>query len=206
MNKWLSSTVHAYIDNFGATDVPAVVEVGSRDGHDAVELGRRISRGVTDESLWGVLCLEPNPAQAQVIKENYPFVHVMEVAASDVNGDADFIVYKGDEGDVGSSSLDLNWKAGALEGDVIKVKTIRLDSIITYEDVDIMKIDTEGYSLQVLHGLGDKIRNTKVYHIETETWTGSTQKVKDLMADNGFKLYDEHEQYGNMPDLVFVRV
>lgn len=207
MNTWLNSTVHSFLDNFGEVEIPVVVEVGSRDGHDAVELARRISRGgAYQEELGAVMCFEPNPVSAQAIRRNYPLVYVVEKAASDKTGRAEFMAYEGNEGDVGSSSLNLNWKGDDLAGEVITVDTVRLDEVLANDEVDIMKIDVEGHSLEVLHGLGDKLRLVKVYHIETESWTGSDAAVKKYMTEHGYMLYDEMEQYGGMPDLVFVRV
>ena len=110
MNKWLESTILAYIVHFSATFRPVVWEVGSRDGHDGVELAQRIYAG---KNFWEdakVVCIEPNPPQAKIIRNNYPQAEVFEVAASDRGGKQRFMVYDGDEGAVGSSSLDLGWK------------------------------------------------------------------------------------------------
>jgi len=201
MNTWLNPTVEAYLSSFGKTKLPIVWEVGSRDGHDGYELAKRIS-STGDMELHLV---EPNPAQARVCEENYPNAHVYEVAASNAVGSAKFIVYEGDEGAVGSSSLDLNWKEGDLEGEIIHVKTDCLENMIGDEEIDIMKIDVEGHSMQVIEGLGDKLRQIKVLHIETEKWTDSNFKVKAFMHPRGFTLVDETEQYGGMPDQVWVR-
>lgn len=207
-NRWLDTVIKVYKFNFGTTPTPVVWEVGSRDGHDGVELAKRIYKG-DEKWFWSratVVCFEPNPAQARIINENYPTVRVEELAASNITGTSDFIVYKGNEGDVGSSSLDLNWKGDDLEGDVIKVKTVKLrDMISKHDKIDIMKIDVEGYSMEVLEGLGSKLRNIKVFHIETETWTGSDKKVRDYMNSKGYILVDTVEQYGGMPDMVFVK-
>lgn len=206
MKKWLDSTIKNYKHYFGDNGKPVVWEVGSRDGHDGVELAKRIYKG---EEMWfwsnaDIVCLEPNPDQFKIIQKNYPEVRAFEFAASDQNGFADFMVYHGDEGAVGSSSLDLNWKEKDLEGHVIKVETVRLDSMIEDEQIDIMKIDVEGHSLAVLEGLGEKLNQVKVMHIETETWTGSDQKVKDFMRVRGWTLVDVAEEWGGMPDQVWL--
>lgn len=207
LNTWLNPVTQAYERFYGLTQTPVVWEVGSRDGRDGVELASRIYSG-TQDWFWTsakVVCLEPNPAQAAIIRSEFPEVEVFEVAASNENSEADFIVYKGDEGAVGSSSLNLDWKADDLEGDIIKVKTVRLDELIGDEKIDIMKIDCEGHSMEVLEGLGDKLNQIKVFHIETEKWTDSNIKVKAFMIGRGFTLVDETEQYGGMPDQVWVR-
>ena len=198
MNQFLTSTVDAYLAT-QHTGTQTVWDVGSRDGRDGVELGERCQADVT--------CVEANSEQAEVIRRSYPQVRVYELAASDRRGVAPFMVYEGSEGDVGSSSLDLRWKAhDHLPGHVVQVRTERLDSLVGDEQIGVMKIDVEGHSLQVLKGLGKKLRNVQVFHIETETWTHSDTRIKAFMQSHGYKLVDEQEQYLHMPDLVFVRV
>lgn len=207
INTWLDSAIQAHERFFGKKEKPVVWEVGSRDGKDGVELAKRIYAG---EEMWFwsnavVVCLEPNPDQAKIIKENYPEAEVIEVAASNKTGEAPFIVYHGDEGAVGSSSLNLRWKADDLEGHEIIVKTERLENLIGDEQIDIMKIDCEGHSPEVIDGLGDKLKQIRVFHVETEKWTDSNIKVKAFLMGHGFQLVSEEEQYGGMPDQVWVR-
>lgn len=206
MNKWLDSTIKNYMHYFSAQKKPVVWEVGSRDGHDGVELARRIYYG-EDEWFWAnatIVCFEPNPEQARIIEKNYPEVSVYEMAASDQGRFADFMVYEGDEGAVGSSSLNLDWKEKDLDGTVIRVEAARLDTIISDEVIDIMKIDVEGHSLQVLEGLGEKLKQIKVIHVETETWTGSDRLTEHFMKNHGWQLVDVQEQWGGMPDQVWI--
>ena len=207
LNTWLDSTVQNYLNYFGHAEKPVVWEVGSRDGKDGVELATRIYTG--DETwFWSrarVVALEPNPDQVKIIKREFPEVDVMELAASNQRGEAPFMVYAGDEGAIGSSSLNLRWKEDDLPGHVITVKIERLDQLIGDEEIDIMKIDVEGHSMEVLEGLGDKIKQVKVIHLETEKWTESNIKAKVFMTNKGFTLVDEQEQYGGMPDQVWVR-
>lgn len=208
VNTWLNPVVQNYEAYFGKTREPVVWDVGSRDGRDGVELARRIYSGHEDW-FWQratVVCVEANPEQADVIERAYPEATVLRVAVSNERGSAPFMVYAGDEGAVGSSSLDLEWKGDSLPGHVITVETDRLEHLIGDDEVDVMKIDVEGRSLEALEGLGDKLRQVKVYHIETEVWTNSYVRVKTFMMNKGFLLVDEAEQYGGMPDLVYVRV
>lgn len=207
VNTWLNSTVQAHERFFGKKLKPVVWEVGSRDGKDGVELAERIFDG--DKNwFWTnatIVCLEPNPAQAKIIKKNYPEVEVLEVAASNSKGSAPFMVYHGDEGAVGCSSLNLRWKEDDLEGHEIVVETNTLERLIGTEQIDIMKIDVEGHSMAVIEGLGTKLKQVNVFHIETEKWTDSNIKMKAYMMSHGFTLVDEAEQYGGMPDQVWVR-
>lgn len=207
INTWLNPCVQSYERFFGKSDKPVVWEVGSRDGNDGVELATRIYSG-DPNWFWSrarVVALEPNPDQRAKIEEKYSEIEVLEVAASNQKGTAPFKVYVGDEGAVGSSSLNLDWKKDDLEGYVITVNLDRLDNLIGDDEIDIMKIDCEGHSLEVIEGLGTKVRQVKVFHIETEKWTDSNIKMKPIMSNHGFQLVDETEQYGGMPDQVWVR-
>ncbi|HYG84578.1 MAG TPA: FkbM family methyltransferase [Verrucomicrobiae bacterium] len=204
MNHWLDSTVKNYLHYFGETQEPVVWEVGSRDGDDGVELAKRIYSGTEFWVDATIVALEPNPDQVEVIKERHPEVQIFEVAASNAVGRAPFMVYHGDEGAVGSSSLNLRWKGDDLEGHVIHVETNRLEHLIGSDSIDIMKIDVEGHSLQVLEGLADKLKQIKVMHIETEEWTGSNKEVEKYMKSCGWTLVDVMEQYGGMPDQVWI--
>lgn len=206
MNKWLDSTVANFNHYFKKTKKPVVWDVGSRDGKDGAELARRIYAGEKDW-FWSnasVVAVEANPAQAEIIKKTFPYIKVHEIAVSNAKGKAKFIVYKGNEGDVGSSSLNLRWKGDDLEGDIIHVKTARLDDLMGDQMIDIMKIDVEGYSVEALGGIGNKLKQIRMLHVETEKWTGSDQTVKRFLKGQGWTLVDEAEQYGDMPDLVWV--
>lgn len=207
INTWLDSAVQAYERFFGKKEKPVVWEVGSRDGKDGVELAKRIYSG-QDMWFWQnarITCMEPNPEQALIIMENYPEVEILEIAASNKKGVAEFMVYHGDEGAVGSSSLNLRWKEDDLEGHLINVETDRLENLIGDQQIDIMKIDCEGHSPEVIEGLGDKLKQVRVFHVETEKWTDSNIKVKAFMMGHGYTLVSEEEQYGGMPDQVWVK-
>jgi FkbM family methyltransferase len=207
INTWLNPLIQNYIHYFGLTRKPVVWDVGSRDGRDGVEIATRIFEG---ESSWfwtnaEVVAIEANPAQVKVIKQRFPEVEVIQIAASNNKGSAPFMVYEGDEGAVGSSSLNLRWKEDDLKGHQIVVETDRLENLVKEQQIDIMKIDCEGHSMEVLEGMGDSLKNVKVYHVETEKWTDSNIKVRAFMMSHGYRLVDDTEQYGGMPDQVWVR-
>lgn len=208
MNEWLDPVIKNYRNYFGETKKPVVWEVGSRDGDDAVELAERIFDGNPDWFWTNVVitALEPNPESADSIKKKYPEIEVLQIAASDAKGNAPFVVYEGDAGAVGSSSLDLHWKDhDNLPSHQIVVDTDRLDNLIGSEEIDIMKIDVEGHAMQVIEGMGDKLKQVKIYHIETDHVNDTNIKMKAFMMGHGYTLVDETEQYGGLPDQVWVR-
>ena len=76
-----------------------------------------------------------------------------------------------------------------------KVKTMKLDSLINKMKIlkiDLIKIDTEGHELEVLEGLGNKIKRIKVILIEfhnSSTYLGyNSRKIEMILKKNNFKL------------------
>lgn len=219
MNKWLTSAVKAYTDKYGLTSNPIIYEVGSRDGHDGYELADRIYDG---HDLWQdaeVVLFECNPPQIEIIKTNYPPAKLITSAISDKAGQTvEFAQLKGDKNVAGSSSMDLNRlnKNWVKDSEVIKVKTRRLDDVIEElghqkVEIDIMKIDIEGYTYQALKSMGKYLRNVRVFHLETEI-EGAARAETNLdvalfMQEHGYICTKiEYEWPPDIEDQVWVRV
>lgn len=176
MNKWLTSAIKAYTDIYGLTNKPVIYEVGSRDGNDGYELAERIYNGTDIWSDAKIVLFECNPPQIDIIKANYPNAELIPYAISEKETKAKFLQIHGDNNYVGSSTLNINrpkrdnWIKQTSE---VEVQTRRLDTIIKklkHEDteIDIMKIDIEGYTAEALRSLGKYLRNVRVLHLETE--------------------------------------
>lgn len=199
MNKWLTRTVDAYIEKYGKVPHPIIYEIGSRDGDDAVELGQLIGTSTPE-----LVAVEANPECAKRIANKYPEIRLHSVAVSDFIGEANFIVFKGSKGDVGSSSLRLDWKKGELRGEIIRVPVERLENLLEHQEIDIMKIDVEGKSLEVLRGMGGTIRRVKVYHIETENKEiGRQIQLGKLLERNGYELIAVENEYKHLDDQIW---
>ena len=219
MNKWLDTTVGAYRRYFGETGHPIVYEVGSRDGNDGYELAERIYDGPVDmlEDHADLVLFEPNPPQAEKIRQQYPSAFVFELAVSDKNGTAEFLAIDGGEdiAATGSSSLDLSRKDHKPENKkVIQVETRRLDEIIAelrHTQIDIMKVDAEGFTYEVLQSMAHRLSDVKVLHLETEmpgdaTLRHSSVEIFDFMRDAGFLCFAREYEWGGLEDQVWVNV
>lgn len=213
-NKWLNSTVDTYIKYFGKTANVIVYECGSRDGHDGIELAERISTGHVDHK--NVVLFECNPPQIEVVKRNYPHATLITEAISDKKGTIEFLQIHGDKNMVGSSTMNTkrndNW---IKETSTIKVKTRRLDDVIEElghqkTDIDIMKIDIEGYTFEALEGLRKYLRNVRVFHLETEIEGEARNKtnldIALFMQERGYLCTAlEHEWGDKIQDQVWYR-
>lgn len=171
MNKWLDSTVKTYTDHFGLVCNPLIYEVGSRDGNDGNELGKRISLN----GSYSPVLFECNPPQIEIIRRSYPEATVITEAISDKKGTVEFLQIHGDKNQVGSSSMNLGRakESWAQDHSTISVKTRRLDDVIkelghSKTEIDIMKIDIEHYTWEALQSLGRYLSNVRVFHLETE--------------------------------------
>jgi FkbM family methyltransferase len=89
---------------------------------------------------------------------------------------------------------------------VLEKGTIRMINLdcMNYQDVDMIKIDVEGYEMQVLKGATKTLENTKYLMIElnnnTKKYGSSNNEVEKYIQSLGFKLLIEH-----WPDKVFYR-
>lgn len=226
-NKWLTSTVDTYIKEYGKVGVATIYEVGSRDGNDGVELAQRILddqlkiQGDDNLDLWtrsDIVLFECNPPQIEVIKANYPNTTPITEAISNVSGKTvEFMQIHGDKNFVGSSTLNTkrndNW---IKDTSIIKVKTKRLDEVIEElghqnTQIDIMKIDIEGYTWEALEGLGKYLRNVRVFHLETEIDGYARNKtnvdIALFMQENGYKNTALENEWGeNIQDQVWQRI
>lgn len=217
LNKWLTSTVDTYIKEYGIVERPVIYEVGSRDGKDGIELAVRIS----EEGLFtdaDIVLFECNPPQIEFIKDLYPEITLITDAISNISGKTvEFLQIHGDQNFVGSSTLNTKRNDSWIKDtSTIKVKTRRLDEVIEElghqkTDIDIMKIDIEGFTFEALEGLGKYLRNVRVFHLETEIPGYARNKTNlDIalyMEEKGYKCVAiEGEWLPNIVDMVFVRI
>lgn len=214
MNRWLTSCVKTYTDNFGATHNPIIYDVGSRDGQDGVELAQRISTGAIDYK--NIILFECNPPQQEIISRRYPQSTLITEAISDKKGTVDFLQIHGDKNMIGSSTMNTkrndNWIKRTT---TIKVKTRRLDDVIKSlghenTDIDICKIDIEGFTYEALQSLGKYLRSVRVFHLETEI-EGYARKYSNLdvalfMQESGYICTSlEGEWLPNIQDQIWRR-
>jgi len=168
----------------GTFKVDTVIEIGSMNGVDAWVL---FDFYKPDR----VIVIEAHPEFAVEIAKQYDEFEVYSIAASNFNSEMTFNCVTDDSVNLGMSSLleredsypsyDIHYKS-------LTVFTQRMDSFCAENNItsiDLLKIDVEGNSYEVLEGFGDMIWNVKCIHVECEhvpVWKGQ-------------KLYADVEQY-----------
>lgn len=204
----LDPVIHAYQTHFGHT-ASLVVDVGSRDGDDCAGLVAVLGgRGVA---------VEPRPDAATLIRTRHPHLTVIESAVHEYDGVTGFAVLESDDPNIVGSSgfrFERSYALG-VPAHVIQVPCHRLDTLLAGEPViDVLKVDVEGFTLQALHGLGDRLTDVKVAHLETETaareqppWMEpqTNDLVADVMRDAGFTLVTVSYEWGpSIEDQVWI--
>lgn len=184
------------------------MEIGSRDGHD--------TKAVAD--YWNLVpdncyIVEAYPALCDRIKTQYPEFNTFGFAASDKIGTVEFnaVPLTDHANNIGISSI-LECTAYDVPSDKITVPTNTISNFlgeIGLLGVDLIKIDVEGFTQEVLNGFGDKLQNIKALQIETEKsemWKG--QKIHDdiveFMELKDFTLHSKYDAWGNQYDCLFV--
>lgn len=164
---YASSTYTRYIDQ---NEIDVIVEIGSRDALDALELSDFYHRHV--------FAFECNPRALQICRHNIgenPNVTLVPLAVWDETATRSFYpVIPGEKVfNLGASSL---FRFDSTCPDAhpqkeIQVQTIRLDEWMQRENIshiDLLCIDAQGATLQILRGLGKSLFAVKYIIAECE--------------------------------------
>jgi FkbM family methyltransferase len=184
-----------------------LIDVGTRDGHDLAYLSNKLGKDRVNR----LIAIDANPSAVEKTKKFYGFMEVYQNAISDFNGTDMFMKVNHDREDYqGCSSLYSSRIANQqdLQGHIeeIPVFVLTMDFFLnsvglTEGIIDIVKVDTEGYSWQVLQGFKENLRNVKLLHLETEKKPTHNNhrnnlEVQKFMEDNGFYLADISYEWG----------
>ncbi|HAC16037.1 MAG TPA: hypothetical protein DCE78_08860 [Bacteroidetes bacterium] len=185
------------------------LEVGSRDGHDAKYIAEFFA--IPPKNVY---IIEPHPDHFKQIISRYPDYNSYNFAASNEAGLTQFNAGKiGEELNPGKSSI-LSEKNRFI-ANTIMVQTNRLDSWLSSTEcvADIIKIDVEGYSWEVLVGLKDQLSKFQYIQIElekVEVWKGQYLRDSCVELMNSFGWIVTHEVdiqgLGVQCDILFEKV
>lgn len=163
-----------------------VFEIGSKTGDDAVYIAN--SFNILEKNVY---VFEPHAKFNKSIKEKYPNINLFQQAV--FNENAKMVFYEAENLDDGRSSL---LSRDIYNKDFTKknVNTVRMDKFLKdwgISQIDLLKLDVEGASYEVLEGFGKRLKDLKSVQIETEQyqiWKGqkTSEDVYDLLTQNGF--------------------
>ena len=185
------------------------LEIGSRDGFDTKQIA----------DYWNLnpkncYIIEAHPDMYREICEAYPQFNTYHLAASNVNGPVIFNAVTTDHSynSIGTSSI-LDCTAYTLTTNKVQVNGITMFDFLNavyLHAPDLVKIDVEGFTLQVLQGFGNKLKDVKALQVETEkTAMWKDQAIHDTvvayMEEQGFTLQSKYDAWSNQYDCLFVR-
>jgi FkbM family methyltransferase len=152
-----------------------------------------VGANIGSYSIWAaeagtrVIAIEPAKETAALLAENVALnryqIDILQVGASSTCGKATFTT-----GRDCVNKLDDNG--------TVEIEIVTIDSVIGDQTVAGMKIDVEGFELDVLHGCARALRERRIKTIQLE-WNATSQEamgtdrqpVARLLLENGYHLY-----------------
>ena len=177
---------------------PTIVDGGANRGN------------VADIFLWlypscDMHLFEPHPECVRHLRKKYssqPNVHIHAKALGPEHGAIEFYLARNE---VSSSALPPSSNARDYLGDqigvadTVSVEQVRLDEVLDTE-VDILKLDLQGYELQALHGCGDLLKRTRAITVEIEFIPMYENQplfgdIDTFLRGKGFRIFNVYELY-----------
>ena len=183
------------------------IEIGSRDGHDTRYI----------QYYWNLppqkcYIIEAHPDCYRDILRDYPEFQTLNIAASDNTEVTSFNAgIFGKEENVGMSSV-LQGVSKEFISEKIEVDGWRMEEVMEHlhiDKFDFMKVDVEGFALQVLKGFGDKLKQAQYIQVELENveiWTEQSYylEVVKYLDKIGFKILEDIDLGGSaQKDVLF---
>lgn len=203
-NIWLQEVVDIYNKYFG-NEADIIIDIGTRDGEDAAFLAEKLNGK-------NIFAVDARADAVELTKQKYTNFNVVKACITDTDSKViDFYKVLSSDKDYSGSSSIYNEKLFRPEyaHEVIKLKTMTMKTFcriyhIDKRLIDIIKVDIEGFTYQMLFGMEDKIKDTKLFHLETEKWSThaehkNSEQVAEFMRSNGFKLVSVQYEWG--PDI-----
>ena len=171
-----------------------VLEIGSRDGDNAVTLAQAF--GIPMANVHAIEC---NPKALGLMRQKWPEINIHTQAIFNTNGKKVF--YSIDPAvhglvTAGQSSLidrvDKKYDQYATQVTVDCITGRRFLETLGIDGFDLCKIDVEGASFEVLESFEDTLKQIKSIHVECEhreVWEGQKtyEYCAHLLLNNGFK-------------------
>jgi FkbM family methyltransferase len=190
--SWINPVIEYYKIFFG-DKADIIIDVGTRDGDDAFQ----IATALDSKEIYAI---EARQEAAQEAMTKYPSFDVSNIAISNFSGVTDFYSIISDDKDYAGSSSFYNNKFTRQEypHKIIQVNTVTMDQFIEGKGLegrflDVVKVDIEGYTWELLDGFTKHMNNVKLFHLETEKVSThsnhrNSEEIKDFMFSKNFIL------------------
>lgn len=182
----MNEFVKLVTDYFDKSEIKNIIEIGSLNGKDALFFKNSFPNS-------NVFCIEGLPDNYDTYLKDLTEITPINVVISNYDGEIKFfkkninglhgILNRGDE--YGSETLTLKCKT---------IQTLCYEYNIT--TLDLVKIDVEGATYQILESMGNILKTIKIMHIETESYPFFQGQILDnevvnFLTINNFKLLDK---------------
>lgn len=183
-----------------------MVELGSRDGHDAAAISKMFEADRT-------VVIEANPYCHEAILATYPTFECYNLAIAAESGRTGFWAVTAEHGEVllGQSSLRYKPSYDRLAQRIV-VDALTMDDFVQANNIDsiaAMKIDVEGATYEVLMGFS-KIRMARLLHVESEHkefWPGQKlyEDTVEVLEESGFEQVFFAPAWTDQSDTIWLR-
>lgn len=171
--------------HFGDEEIKNIMEIGSLNGNDSLLFKSHYPEA-------NVFCIEGLPDNYNKYLKDLTNITPINAVIADYDGVIQYY-HKNINGIHGILDRGQEYGSNVLELQCYTIKTIcekyKIDSI------DLVKIDVEGATYEILDSMGDMLKTIKIMHIETESYPFfKNQKLHDVVADylteKGFTMVD----------------
>jgi FkbM family methyltransferase len=170
---------------FHKDDIKNIMEIGSLDGVDSLLFKNHYPEA-------NVFCIEGLPDNYNQYLKDLTNITPINAVIADYDGIIKYH-YKNINGIHGILDRGQEYGSKVLELPCYTIKTICENYKIN--SIDIVKIDVEGATYEILNSMGDILKTIKIMHIETESYPFfKNQKLHDTVSDflieKGFTMID----------------
>jgi FkbM family methyltransferase len=170
---------------FHKDDIKNIMEIGSLDGADSLLFKNHYPKA-------NVFCIEGLPDNYNQYLKDLTNITPINAVIADYNGIIKYH-YKNINGIHGILDRGQEYGSKVLELPCYTIKTICENYKIN--SIDIVKIDVEGATYEILNSMGNILKTIKIMHIETESYPFfNNQKLHDTVSnfliEKGFTMID----------------